>query len=51
MQIFVRCAFPALPGNDLVFGTTSLEVAPNDTIQEVKSKVKSKGGFCLTNIA
>ena len=45
MQIFVRCAFPALTGNDLVFGTTSLEVDPNDTIQEVESKVKSKGGI------
>ena len=45
MQIFVRCAFPALTDNDLVFGTTSLEVDPNDTIQEVKSKVKSKEGI------
>ena len=45
MQIYVRCAFPTLSGNDLAFSVTSLEVDPNDAIQEVKSKVKSKGGI------
>ena len=44
MQIFVRCAFQCQT-RDIVFGTTSLEVDPNDTIQEIKSKVKSKGGL------
>ena len=45
MQLFVRCPFPVLATNDLVFRTTSLEVDPNDTIQEIKSNVKSKGGI------
>ena len=47
MQIFVRCAFQIITntGNDLRFRPTSLEVDPNDTIQEVKSKVRSKGGI------
>ena len=45
MQIFVRCAFSTLSDDDLVFRTASLEVNPiNDTIQEVKSKVKAKRG-------